>query len=326
MVRGVRILPWFGPIWGAGADPVGGDPGSEGQPLEGGPPNDGRTPDLSTAQLLGGRHSAERLVLAAALLRAAGWSEDRIRREIYPPFIVVGPASWGDSWHAPRYGPGIVREHEGQDVLCRYGAEVLAPENGTIEFDTGLLGGRSARLFRPDGSYYYFAHFVDWNDERFSDGDEVHRGDVIGYCGDTGNATVSHVHFGWYRPDGVAIDPMRRMVSWLHEAEDDLPMKVKEAAAAATESLGPAEPSLDIVWALLDDPLSEAGVTSRRTTVSTESHEPLDLTPVFMFMVLLGVSARRSVRRPKLSRIPRPGGSTPAATTMWANRRSPFLS
>ena len=146
-----------------------------------------------------------------------------IRERVYVPFILVGPATWSDSWGDPRFGPGpIVRSHEGQDVLCQYGAEVLASEDGIIEFDTGLLGGRSARLHRPDGGYWYYAHLSEWNLDAFSSGDPVHAGDVIGYCGATGNATVPHVHFGHYGPDGEAIDPMASLVSWLREAESDL--------------------------------------------------------------------------------------------------------
>jgi murein DD-endopeptidase MepM/ murein hydrolase activator NlpD len=162
-------------------------------------------------------------VAAAQVLRREGWSEEEIRRQVFSPFIVVGPASWSDSWGAPRFGPGsIIRKHEGQDVLCAYGADVLAPEDGTIEFGTGLLGGRVARLHRAAGGYWYFAHLSEWNLERFSNGDPVHTGDVIGYCGETGNATVPHVHFGHYEPDGEAIDPMGSLVSWLREAESDL--------------------------------------------------------------------------------------------------------
>jgi murein DD-endopeptidase MepM/ murein hydrolase activator NlpD len=162
-------------------------------------------------------------VAAAEVLRREGWSEEEIRRQVFSPFIVVGPASWSDSWGAPRFGPGsIVRTHEGQDVLCGYGADVLAPEDGTIEFGTGLLGGRVARLHRAAGGYWYFAHLSEWNLDAFSNGDPVHTGDVIGWCGETGNATVPHVHFGHYGPDGEAIDPMGSLVSWLQEAESDL--------------------------------------------------------------------------------------------------------
>jgi Peptidase family M23 len=322
--HGVRVVPWFGPIPSHRAAPIEGTPGPyEGQPLEGGSPHHGRTPDLTTEQLFGGTYSSERLVVAAALLRAAGWSEERIRRGVYAPFIVVGPASWGDSWHATRYGPGsIVRRHEGQDVLCRYGAEVLAPEDGTIEFDTSLLGGRSARLVRPDGGYYYFAHFVDWNDRRFADGDEVRRGDVIGYCGDTGNATVAHVHLGWYGPDGEAIDPMRRLISWLEEAERNLPGSVSEAAADAAEALGSGSVP-ETVWALLHDPQPEGTLTAWRSVASGRS-EPLDLTPVLMLLVVFGVATRRSDAS-RRGRTPLPGGIA-LTGAMWADRRGPPLS
>ena len=326
-VRDVRTLPWLELIWRAGgAALIGGPFGTgDGLPLEGGSPPHGRTPDLSIDQLLSGTYSSETLVLAAALLRAAGWSEERIRRDVYAPFIVVGPASWGDSWHAPRYGPGsMVRQHEGQDVLCRHGAEVLAPEDGTIEFGTELLGGRSARLVRPDGGYYYFAHFVDWNGRRFSDGDEVHRGDVIGYCGDTGNASVPHVHFGWYGPDGEAIDPMGRLLSWLHEAEGDLPGSVSEAAADVAEALGSAAHAPDWTWALLHDPFPGATLSHWRNANSRASHGPLDLTPVLMLLVLVGVTARRSVPGPNRGWIQLPGVRALTAT-MRAERRVPLL-
>ncbi len=177
----------------------------------------------STGDLYRGTYSTERLVAAADVLRQEGWSEEEIRRQVFSPFIVVGAASWSDSWGAPRFGPGsIVRRHEGQDVLCAYGAEVLAAEDGTIEFGTSLLGGRDARLHRPGGGFWYYAHLSEWNLDDFSNGDRVHTGDVIGYCGESGNATVPHVHFGHYGPDGEAIDPMGSLVSWLREAESDL--------------------------------------------------------------------------------------------------------
>ena len=280
------------------------------------------------SELLSGTYSTERLVAAAALLRAAGWSEDRIRREVYAPFILVGPASWVDSWHARRYGPGsIVRQHEGQDVLCQHGTEVLAPEDGTIEFETGLLGGRSAHLFLPDGGYYYFAHFVDWNDRRFSDGDEVHRGDVIGYCGDTGNATVPHVHFGRYGPDGAAIDPMRLLISWLHDAEADLPAVLSRAAVGTPDALGSRGPTLDIIRSLLDDPLPEASLAVWRNAASTDPNDTLDLTPVLVILVLFGTTGRRTILGSKRNRSMHRGGSPPSGT-MWAHREGlpPLLS
>jgi murein DD-endopeptidase MepM/ murein hydrolase activator NlpD len=320
-VHGVRDVPSFDPKSAAQRPAPAGEPPSslDHQPLEGGSPHHHRTPDLSTEQLLSGTFSSERLVVAATRLRAAGWSTARIRREVYAPFILVGPASWSDSWHAPRYGPGaIVRQHEGQDVLCRYGAEVLAPADGTIAFDSGLLGGRSAHLYLPDGGYFYFAHFVRWNDRRFSNGDEVRRGDVIGYCGDTGNATVPHVHFGHYGPDGAAIDPMRTLISWLHQAENHLPGMKPGAAANA---LGAPGPTLDIVRSLYDAPIPEGRAAAWITVGSREPYGRVDLTPVLVFLVLFGIG-HRTVPGSRRRRAELRAGSPPRSTLM-AGRRGP---
>ena len=169
-----------------------------------------------------GSFNTEELLATAARLRSLGMSEGEIASQVFAPFIIGGYATWIDTWGAPRYGPGpLVRTHEGQDVFCDVGTPVLASEPGTIEFDEGGLGGRVARLYRADGSYWYYAHLSDWNTEEFSNGDSVVPGDVIGYCGNTGNAltTPAHVHFGWYQPNGEAKNPMRSLVSWLRQAQ-----------------------------------------------------------------------------------------------------------
>ena len=88
----------------------------------------------------------------AAKLRANGVSEGVIAREVYRPFILEGPAAWSDSWHAPRYAGGF-HLHEGQDVLCRYGAPVLAAEPGRLEFGSNSLGGLVAYIRQPDGGF-----------------------------------------------------------------------------------------------------------------------------------------------------------------------------
>lgn len=179
-----------------------------------------------------GSYSTDNLMAVAARLRALGWMPDEIAAEVFPPFIVGGPANWVDSWGAPRYGPGpVVRSHEGQDVFCRYGDPVLAAQPGTIEYGDGGLGGIVARLHRADGSYWYYAHLSDTNDGQFPSGSPVETGDVIGYCGNTGNAitTPPHVHFGWYQADGSAKNPMRQLVRWLADAEDGAGLVAAEA-------------------------------------------------------------------------------------------------
>lgn len=170
-----------------------------------------------------GSFGTDELTRRAADGAAEGWGPRRINRKVYAPFIIAGPSTFTDTWGAPRSGPapGQVRTHQGQDVFCNYGDPVLAAEAGTIEFSGGGLGGLVTRLHRADGSYWYYAHLADWNDVEFSSGDTVSVGDVIGYCGNSGNAasTPSHVHFGWYLASGEAMNPMETLIGWLAAAE-----------------------------------------------------------------------------------------------------------
>ncbi len=166
-----------------------------------------------------GRLSTARLDREAARDRAKGWSTQRIARAVYAPFPVMGPASWTDSWGAPRFTGGY-HPHAGQDVLCRWGAPVLAVEAGSVSYGFSALGGNSAYLARADGSFWYYAHL-----SSFAGAGQTHSvkpGDIIGRCGDTGDATVPHVHFGFYTAARVALDPMHALTVMLRQAEHRL--------------------------------------------------------------------------------------------------------
>lgn len=166
--------------------------------------------------------TTNRLVAAEALLRSLGLSDEAVDGKIYPPFIVAGRAAWQNTWGAPRFGPGpIVRQHEGQDVFCNYGDPVLAPESGRVSYSDGGLGGVTARVHTSADDYWYLTHLSETNEIQFPMGSRVEPGDVIGFCGNSGNAvtTPPHVHFGWYR-SGKAKDPHRALVRWLRAAED----------------------------------------------------------------------------------------------------------
>jgi murein DD-endopeptidase MepM/ murein hydrolase activator NlpD len=160
------------------------------------------------------------LVQLAARLRGFGISEAQVRKQAFAPFIIAGPARWENTWGAPRRDPdGTLRRHLGQDVFCDFGAPVLAAERGRIEFGRDRLGGLVARLHRDRGGYFYYAHLSGFNDDRFSSGDRVSVGDVIGYCGNSGNAkgTTPHVHLGYY--SGGAQDPMGFLLEWHDRAQ-----------------------------------------------------------------------------------------------------------
>jgi murein DD-endopeptidase MepM/ murein hydrolase activator NlpD len=158
-------------------------------------------------------------------LARLAWLGDPIRnpqRHAFRPFVLAGDATWTNTWGAPRVDPGgRKRRHEGQDIFCDAGTPILASERGVIEFDTNALGGRIARLYRADGSFWYYAHLSHWNTDELRSRARVKAGAVIGYCGDTGNAEggLPHLHFGWYTRNGVANDPLPKLAGWLREAE-----------------------------------------------------------------------------------------------------------
>ena len=203
-----------------------GNTGKPGKKGKGKKNKDGTTtPPDSIANRIPGAFDTTELVAVAARLRSLGMSQSEVISRVYPPFFIAGPASWIDTWHAPRYGPapGQVRVHEGQDVFCDYGDPILAPINGWVDFSDGGLGGITARVHdRASGRYWYMTHLSDLNTEDFASGDDVQVGDVVGYCGNSGNAatTPPHVHIGWYAEGGSdPRNPMRHLIDWLHEAE-----------------------------------------------------------------------------------------------------------
>jgi len=229
----------------------------------------------------------------------AGMSRDIATRRVYRPFIVMGPAAWTQTWHAPRYAGGF-HLHEGQDVFCRDGAPVLAATAGLVEFGVDTLGGRIARLFLPDGSYWYYAHLSDWNSAVVS-GSRVDVGEVIGYCGNTGDAVggPTHIHFGHYLPSGEALDPMSDLIGWLEAAERRVGVSQRgiEAARSATvivpayaHELG-AEPTVTV-----SSPVATAGLSTGRRSATPSATDVLALAVVLAARLLL-IPGRRVARR-----------------------------
>ncbi|HEX6579869.1 MAG TPA: hypothetical protein VF195_03250, partial [Actinomycetota bacterium] len=136
----------------------------------------------------------------------------------------------------------------------------------------------------------------------------------------------AHVHFGWYGPDGVAIDPMRRLIAWLREAGADLPALLSKAglseAGTTAEMLGSAGPTLDMVRSLLEDRLAASSFTGSRNASGSGSHGPLDLTPL-LFVALVALTRRGTTG----SRRHRPiGAPTWPLGSEWEDRRGPLLS
>lgn len=130
------------------------------------------------------------------------------------PVEGVQPSQLTDSFDQPRDGQ---QKHEAIDILAPRGAKVLAAADGKIVklFDS-KPGGHTVYQFDPSGTYaYYYAH-LDSYAPGLKEGQDVHRGDLLGYVGTSGNAdpNTPHLHFAvfqltpekeWWK--GTALNP-----------------------------------------------------------------------------------------------------------------------
>ncbi len=129
------------------------------------------------------------------------------------PIAGVKPSDLRDTYGDPRSG----HAHEAIDIMAPRGTPVRAVDDGRVaKLFKSVPGGLTIYEFDRGETYtYYYAH-LDRYAERLREGDEVKRGDVIGYVGSTGNAvaTAPHLHFAMFRlgPEkrwwqGTAVNP-----------------------------------------------------------------------------------------------------------------------
>ena len=168
------------------------------------------------------RSSAATAAFAAALLAAGigvrADDDDAIKalrkRHLAVPVQGVDRDDLRDTFSDTR---DATRKHEALDILAPRDTPVLAVEDGTVaKLFLSKPGGITIYHYDPSRTYaYYYAHLARYV-EGLKAGDTLHRGDVIGYVGTTGNAPpgTPHLHFAIFKLadpkrwwDGVAIDP-----------------------------------------------------------------------------------------------------------------------
>lgn len=136
-------------------------------------------------------------------------------------FPVWGPASFGDTFGAPR---AAVTWHHGADIFAPFGAPLLAVADGIV-FSVGWnrVGGNRLWLVDRQGNEFYYAHLSAYSPLAV-DGARVRAGAVLGFVGSTGDArgTPYHLHFEVH-PVGLltlgydgAVDPTSYLTAWRH--------------------------------------------------------------------------------------------------------------
>ena len=130
------------------------------------------------------------------------------------PVAGIAPAQLQDTFHDMR---GTTRSHEAIDIMAALKTPVFAVDDGkVIKLFDSVPGGLT--LYQYDASTtfaYYYAHLDSYAADLL-EGQEVKRGDLLGYVGVTGNADplAPHLHFAvfvlgpekqWWK--GTAINP-----------------------------------------------------------------------------------------------------------------------
>lgn len=115
---------------------------------------------------------------------------------ISTPFGVVGTR-----WSSGR--------HEGIDIACPVGTDILAPVDAKVEKVGQVWGqafGHNNVLLKVEGGYLLFAHC---SKALVKAGDHVKKGQHIAEAGADGNVTGPHLHMeyqkgpGWVRGGGI---------------------------------------------------------------------------------------------------------------------------
>ena len=96
--------------------------------------------------------------------------------------------------------------HSGVDIGSSYGAQIIAPADGVVTF-TDVMGGYGKAIMIDHGHgistrYGHLSGFA------VSAGQHVHRGDVIGYVGESGRSTGPHLHYE-VRINDIPVNPYK---------------------------------------------------------------------------------------------------------------------
>jgi murein DD-endopeptidase MepM/ murein hydrolase activator NlpD len=131
-----------------------------------------------------------------------------------PTISPVNPqGSWISSSYGVRISPFTGKEqfHPGLDIAGDEGTPILAPANGTVSFagKDGTLG-MTVRLKHDSVFETTYGHL---RKVSLKKGQHMKRGEVIGFMGNSGKSTGTHVHYEITK-NGKRVNPYPYMMDW----------------------------------------------------------------------------------------------------------------
>lgn len=200
-------------------------------------------------------------LIALCVAAPAATARSAERSAPFTIFPVLGGASYVDD-----YGDARPQgSHQGNDLMAPCGTEALAVVDGRIDVSYGSRSGWMITLYGAR-NWYRYIHMQGPSKRRvlppgLRDGARVKEGQVIGYVGNTGDASHApcHLHFELHTNARRVLNPYR----WLRQAtilERD-PAQPEAAPQAQTATLAVRG---RIAWFAVDDRGARLAVRATR--------------------------------------------------------------
>jgi len=135
---------------------------------------------------------------------------DRVESIPIPVLFGITRSNITSDFGDPRGGG--TRSHEGQDLISKTGVPIVSPTDAVVtNVGYGASSGYFVYTANPGGETFVYMHLSE--PSKLTRGTRISRGDLVGFAGNTGNASggVSHLHFE-IRKNG-ATDPYPRLTA-----------------------------------------------------------------------------------------------------------------
>jgi murein DD-endopeptidase MepM/ murein hydrolase activator NlpD len=139
------------------------------------------------------------------------------------------------SGFGPRVHPvyKVKKMHNGIDFAAEIGTPIYATADGRVATVDVKFSGYG-KMIEIDHGFGYRTRYAHMHDFNVRTGQNIKRGDLIGYVGNTGLSTAPHLHYEVHI-NGVQVDPVHYFFNDLTAADYE---KILELASTENQSLG----------------------------------------------------------------------------------------
>jgi murein DD-endopeptidase MepM/ murein hydrolase activator NlpD len=169
--------------------------------------------DQDQQKLISGMRKGIAALNEDAINREKSFNELMIFLREQRSLLAVTPNIWPvKGWVTSEFGirespfTSGVEFHKGLDIATRFGKEVVAPADGLVIAVSELT--QDGNLIKIDHGHGLVTAYAHLSKVLVKQGLRVKRGDVIGYVGDTGRSTGSHLHYAVF-VNKVPVNPRR---------------------------------------------------------------------------------------------------------------------